>query len=613
MEIVEVVDALDFKEQKSSVTCIVATLSDARRTGAVLSGLRSHFGDEGPLSYLKRVKSAMGKASGTALPELLVSTTEDFAKLAPRCWEEAQKGGSLNVAPRFFPVSESVGCSTASSKVEEWVAKSLACGDVTRFRVVVLIGRAAATEWLLSDAGGSLPLSFSGAIEEWPLDFVKLAATLPAGLALPRSSGAKAGASAMTSAACKGKAPAPTSLSLRDALDGVRPNPRDVFAPPMPASAFDGPVAEPSDAAYIDTMLKLLQRLEGDAQAAGFRPQACVIACRASDWMRSIEAVLCRAAAADSDEEDGTGRPVSAPSVLAGGAGAGSTAVSAAAQGTSAAAAAGGAGSASAVNDAAPALAMTEEQRSVVLSAVPTDGPFAGIVVRGFAYGRDSASASVDTGPRSDTSCSAAASGAGAPSAAAGSSAHTASDLPLSASSSGPGGLVGHPLHTAVLLAAASAAAADRAARSSVAGAYAIDDGSHPPPPKRPRISTGEGRDAAPLAAAASGRAGTHASASPPVVPLPVTTTHPSAYLCTGADAFLSEEPNFMDAMALVHCRVARVFFKRTKSAVGDQGCLYSAPIRFHTLPGLNHRYRVFHLRSADHVGLPLSHETTGP
>lgn len=620
MEIFEVVDACDLKSDTYSVTCVVATLSDARRTGAVLGGVRSCFGDEGPLSYLKRVKAVTADPKTSALPEVLVSTAEDFAKLAPKCWAAAQKECLLSASQGLFSLDEAASGSSVSLKAEEWVAKSLACGDVIHFRVVALIGRGAAAQRLLSREETSCPSLLSGSIEEWPLDVVKLAASLPAGLSLPRSSGAKGGAPGGSSASSKGKAAATSSLSLRDALDGVRPNPREIFSPPLPPSAVGGRIAEPSDAAYIDTMLQLLQRLEADAQAAGFRPQACVIACRASDWVRSIESVLCRAATADSDEaEDDADRLTLAhntsPAATDRGAAATGAGV-AAAGGTAVAAAVGGSGSASAASDAAPAPAITEKQRSLILSAVPTAGPYAGIVVRGFAYGRGGPAAPSDASP----SASGSATGAGASVAAPARREPcelVPSELASAASARRSGGLACHPMHSAVLLAAASAAAADRAARSSSAGAAAVDDGSHPPPHKRARTSTSEaevGEAVTPLGSTAAGSgSSSEAAGSASVIPLPVTSTHPSAYLCTGADAFLSEEPNFMDAMALVHCRIARVFFRRTKPSVEDQGCLLSGPIRFHTLPGLNHRYRVFHLRSADDDGRPLSHERVEP
>ena len=62
------------------------------------------------------------------------------------------------------------------------------------------------------------------------------------------------------------------------------------------------------------------------------------------------------------------------------------------------------------------------------------------------------------------------------------------------------------------------------------------------------------------------------------------------AYLATGCDAFLSREPGLADAMALVHSRVARVFFLGGARA---GGALAGAQ-RLQTLRGLNHRFCVY-------------------
>jgi tRNA(Arg) A34 adenosine deaminase TadA len=66
----------------------------------------------------------------------------------------------------------------------------------------------------------------------------------------------------------------------------------------------------------------------------------------------------------------------------------------------------------------------------------------------------------------------------------------------------------------------------------------------------------------------------------------------PDPYLCSGLDLFLSEEPDLMSAMALVHSRIRRVYFRREDEA---QGAL-SSSWRIHCLPSLNHHFRTFKL-----------------
>lgn len=61
-------------------------------------------------------------------------------------------------------------------------------------------------------------------------------------------------------------------------------------------------------------------------------------------------------------------------------------------------------------------------------------------------------------------------------------------------------------------------------------------------------------------------------------------------YLCTGYWAFLLTEPCPLCAMALLHSRVARIFYGAANPRVGVLG---SRTI-LHTVPGLNHRYRVW-------------------
>ncbi|KHJ92038.1 cytidine and deoxycytidylate deaminase zinc-binding region, partial [Oesophagostomum dentatum] len=63
-------------------------------------------------------------------------------------------------------------------------------------------------------------------------------------------------------------------------------------------------------------------------------------------------------------------------------------------------------------------------------------------------------------------------------------------------------------------------------------------------------------------------------------------------YLATGCDVFLKDEPCAMCAMALVHCRAARVFFCRNT----ENGVLAQGKWQLHLEPTINHHYRVFHV-----------------
>ena len=61
-------------------------------------------------------------------------------------------------------------------------------------------------------------------------------------------------------------------------------------------------------------------------------------------------------------------------------------------------------------------------------------------------------------------------------------------------------------------------------------------------------------------------------------------------YLCTGLDALLTREPDLMDAMALMHSRIRRVFYVHCEEGGGALGSALS----LHTMRALNHRARVF-------------------
>lgn len=62
------------------------------------------------------------------------------------------------------------------------------------------------------------------------------------------------------------------------------------------------------------------------------------------------------------------------------------------------------------------------------------------------------------------------------------------------------------------------------------------------------------------------------------------------AYLCTNYWIFLLEEPCPLCAMALVHSRVSMVFYGRKNNSRG----VLASKAMMHTLPGLNHRYKVW-------------------
>jgi tRNA-specific adenosine deaminase 3 len=62
------------------------------------------------------------------------------------------------------------------------------------------------------------------------------------------------------------------------------------------------------------------------------------------------------------------------------------------------------------------------------------------------------------------------------------------------------------------------------------------------------------------------------------------------AYLLTGLDVYLTHEPSPMEAMALLHSRVARVFYEQAdlhSGVLGSRGMLHEAKT-------INHRYKVY-------------------
>ena len=81
-------------------------------------------------------------------------------------------------------------------------------------------------------------------------------------------------------------------------------------------------------------------------------------------------------------------------------------------------------------------------------------------------------------------------------------------------------------------------------------------------------------------------------------------------YLCTGFDVFLTHEPCCMCAMALLHSRVRRVFWDVCDLKRGALGSV----VRLHTLPNINHRYRVYQgfLPEGSHHQLSTSSPSSG-
>jgi tRNA-specific adenosine deaminase 3 len=70
-----------------------------------------------------------------------------------------------------------------------------------------------------------------------------------------------------------------------------------------------------------------------------------------------------------------------------------------------------------------------------------------------------------------------------------------------------------------------------------------------------------------------------------------------NAYLCSGLDLYLQQEPDLMASMALVHSRIRRVFYRHSDAA---HGALGSGRGHIHCLRELNHHYRVFQIEVTD-------------
>jgi tRNA(Arg) A34 adenosine deaminase TadA len=70
-----------------------------------------------------------------------------------------------------------------------------------------------------------------------------------------------------------------------------------------------------------------------------------------------------------------------------------------------------------------------------------------------------------------------------------------------------------------------------------------------------------------------------------------------NAYLCSGLDLYLQQEPDLMASMALVHSRIRRVFYRHSDAA---HGALGSGRGHIHCLRELNHHYRVFQIDVTD-------------
>ena len=74
----------------------------------------------------------------------------------------------------------------------------------------------------------------------------------------------------------------------------------------------------------------------------------------------------------------------------------------------------------------------------------------------------------------------------------------------------------------------------------------------------------------------------------------------PRPYLCTGYDCYVVQEPCVMCAMALVHSRLRRVVFCLPDARGGALG---GGAAKLHAQRSLNHRYHVYRLPLAAHLG----------
>lgn len=122
-----------------------------------------------------------------------------------------------------------------------------------------------------------------------------------------------------------------------------------------------------------------------------------------------------------------------------------------------------------------------------------------------------------------------------------------------------------------------------------------------PPPHKRRRPDALGGGDDHPCAGDGGGTppssGAARAAASVPIYQPCV----PGGYVCTGHDAFLTHEPGPLDAMALLHARVARVVFASPEPCHGALGGAGAGGLRLQELRSVNHRYLVY--RAHLHVG----------
>lgn len=63
-------------------------------------------------------------------------------------------------------------------------------------------------------------------------------------------------------------------------------------------------------------------------------------------------------------------------------------------------------------------------------------------------------------------------------------------------------------------------------------------------------------------------------------------------YLLKGCSIYLTHEPCIMCAMALLHSRIATVYYINQNQTYGALGSIY----KLHTLKKTNHRFNVYHL-----------------